>query len=52
MVKIPKTPPEFKKEFILERRRLYEKNEGEVNLKKSIKLKIKVKLLLIYYFNI
>jgi hypothetical protein len=32
-VQIPKTPTKFKKEAILERRRLYEKNEGEKALK-------------------
>lgn len=30
VVNIPKTPPEFRKDVIIERRRLYEKNEGEV----------------------
>ena len=33
VVQIPKTPDKFKKEAILERRRLFEKNEGEVRLK-------------------
>ncbi len=34
VVQIPKTPPKYKKEAILERRRLFERNEGEVNYQK------------------
>lgn len=32
VVQIPKTPPKYKKEAILERRRLFERNEGEVRI--------------------
>jgi hypothetical protein len=34
VVQIPKTPPKYKKEAILERKKLYEKNEGEVSFKR------------------
>ncbi len=35
VVQIPKTPPKYKKEAILERRKMFEKNEGEVKRNKN-----------------
>ena len=31
IVQIPKTPPTYTKDALLERRRLFDRNEGEVN---------------------